>query len=123
MPRTRGSPMRCSACPRITPAWLRICGRRISKACSSACLRPGWLHGCLGLNFAFKRRPLFRQLRFVLFAVALLLPVFSALGFIAMGRELSTNPAVAAAAQEYLGPAHAEERTAIERWRNTLLVG
>src|SRR5260221_14573521 len=33
----------------------------------------------------------------------------SALGFIAMGRELSTNPAVAAAAQEYLGPAHAEE--------------
>jgi adenylate cyclase len=86
-------------------------------------LAPGWLHGCLGLNFAFKRRPLFRQLRFVLFAVALLLPVFSALGFIAMGRELSTNPAVAAAAQEYLGPAHAEERTAIERWRNTLLVG
>src|SRR6266853_176466 len=63
-------------------------------------LPPGWLHGCLGLNFAFKRRPLFRQLRFVLFAVALLLPVFSALGFIAMGRELSTNPVAAAAAQE-----------------------
>jgi adenylate cyclase len=54
-------------------------------------LAPGWLHGCLGLNFAFKRRALFRQLRFVLFAIALLLPVFSALGFIAMGRELSTN--------------------------------
>jgi adenylate cyclase len=85
-------------------------------------LAPGWLHGCLGLNFAFKRRPLFRRLRFVLFAIALLLPVFSALGFIAMGRELSTNPAAAAAAQEYLSPAHAEERMAIERWRNTLLV-
>jgi adenylate cyclase len=86
-------------------------------------LAPGWLHGCLGLNFAFKRRPLFRQLRFVLFALALLLPVFSALGFIAMGRELSTNPTAAAAAQEYLSPAHAEERLAIERWRNTLLIG
>src|SRR5215510_9164681 len=86
-------------------------------------LAPGWLHGCLGLNFAFKRRPLFRQLRFVLFAIALLLPVFSALGFIAMGRELFTNPVAAAAAQEYLGPAHAEERMAIARWRGTLLVG
>jgi adenylate cyclase len=86
-------------------------------------LAPGWLHGCLGLNFAFKRRPLFRQLRFVLFAFALLLPVFSALGFIAMGRELSTSPAAAAAAQEYLSPAHDNERIAIERWRNSLVAG
>jgi len=86
-------------------------------------LAPGWLHGCLGLNFAFKRRPLFRQLRFVLFAIALLLPVFSALGFVTMGRELSTNPVAAAAAQEYLSPGHAEQRTAIARWRDTLLVG
>jgi adenylate cyclase len=85
-------------------------------------MAPGWLHGCLGLNFAFKRRPLFRKLRFVLFAIALLLPVFSGLGFIAMGRELSTNPTAAAAAQEYLSPAHAEERIAIERWRNNLLI-
>src|SRR5216683_4574313 len=74
-------------------------------------LAPGWLHGCLGLHFAFNRRPLYRQLRFVLFAVALLLPVFSALGFIAMGRELSTNATAAAAAQDYLSPAHAAERT------------
>jgi adenylate cyclase len=86
-------------------------------------LAPGWLHGCLGLNFAFNRRPLFRRLRFVLFAVALLLPVFSALGFVAMGRELSTNPVVAAAAQEYLGPKYAAERIAIAHWRDSLLVG
>src|SRR5215475_2346579 len=86
-------------------------------------LAPGWIHGCMGLHFAFSRRPLYRELRYVLFAIALLLPVFSALGFIAMGRELSTNPAAAAAAQEYLGPAHVEERMSIERWRNTLLVG
>ncbi len=86
-------------------------------------LAPGWLHGCLGLHFAFNRRPLYRQLRFVLFAVALLLPVFSAFGFIAMGRELSTNAAAAAAAQDYLGPAHAVERAGIAQWHNGLLIG
>jgi adenylate cyclase len=52
-------------------------------------LAPGWIHGCLGLNFAFGRRPLWRRYRFVLFAVALLLPVLSALGFVEMGRELA----------------------------------
>jgi adenylate cyclase len=52
-------------------------------------LAPGWLHGCLGLSFAFGRRPLWRRYRFVLFAVALLLPVLSALGFVEMGRELA----------------------------------
>jgi adenylate cyclase len=52
-------------------------------------LAPGWLHGCLGLHFAFGRRALWRRYRFVLFAVALLLPVLSALGFVEMGRELA----------------------------------
>jgi adenylate cyclase len=52
-------------------------------------LAPGWLHGCLGLNFAFARRPSWRRYRFILFAVALLLPVLSALGFVEMGRELA----------------------------------
>jgi adenylate cyclase len=51
-------------------------------------LAPGWLHGCLGLNFAFGRRPFWRRYRFVLLSVALLLPVLSALGFVEMGREL-----------------------------------
>ena len=31
-------------------------------------LAPGWLHGCLGLHFVLNRRPLYRKLRFVLFA-------------------------------------------------------
>jgi adenylate cyclase len=86
-------------------------------------LAPGWLHGCLGLHFAFGRRPLYRRLRFVLFAVALLLPVFSAFGFVAMGRELSTNAAGAAAVKDYLDPAHAAERAGIARWHNGLLIG
>jgi adenylate cyclase len=85
-------------------------------------LAPGWLHGCLGLHLAFSRRPLYRQLRFALFAIALLLPVFSGLGFIAMGRELSTNASAASAAQAYLGPAHAVERAGIASWHNELLI-
>src|SRR6516162_3423213 len=86
-------------------------------------LAPGWAHGCMGLHFAFNRRPLYRRLRFVLFAVALLLPVFSAFGFVAMGRELSTNAAAAAAAQEYLSAAHSAERVGLARWHNGLLIG
>ena len=82
-------------------------------------MAPGWLHGCLGLHFAFNRRPLYRQLRYVLFGAALLLPVLSALGFIAMGRELAANPAAAAAAMEYLSPTHAAQRIAIAQWRNS----
>lgn len=85
-------------------------------------LAPGWLHGCLGLHFVFNRRPLYRKLRYVLFAFALLVPVFSALGFITMGKELSTNAEAAAAATDYLGPAHAEERLELAQWRNKLLI-
>jgi adenylate cyclase len=53
-----------------------------------ALLAPGWLHGCMGLNFAFGHHPFWRRLRPLLFAAALLLPVLAALGFLAMGREL-----------------------------------
>ena len=54
-------------------------------------MAPGWLHGCLGLHLAFSRRAWYRRLRYVLFAVALLLPVLSALGFIVMGRQISAR--------------------------------
>jgi adenylate cyclase len=86
-------------------------------------LAPGWVHGCLGLHFAFSRRPLYRRFRYGLFAVALLLPVFSAFGFVSMGRELSTNAAAVAEAQDFLGPAHAVERAGISHWHNGLLIG
>jgi adenylate cyclase len=85
-------------------------------------MAPGWIHGCLGLHFIFNRRPLYRRLRYILFAFALLVPVFSALGFFAMGKELSSNPDFAAAAREYLGPSNAETRIAIAEWRNGLLL-
>lgn len=84
-------------------------------------MAPGWLHGCMGLHFAFSRRPLYRQLRFVLFAIALLLPVLSALGFIAMGRELNTNPAAMEAARQFFSPDNAAQRLAIAQWKDNLL--
>ncbi|MCK9685164.1 2Fe-2S iron-sulfur cluster-binding protein [Scleromatobacter humisilvae] len=55
-----------------------------------ALLVPGWLHGCIGVHFALVRRPTYQRLRPVLFALALLLPVLGALGFLAMARELQT---------------------------------
>src|SRR4051812_3149570 len=84
-------------------------------------MAPGWLHGCLGLHFAFNRRWWYRQFRFVLFSAALLLPVLAALGFIAMGRELATSPAAAAAALQYLSPDNAAQRLAIAQWKDNLL--
>ena len=65
-----------------------------------ALLVPGWLHGCLGVYFAFGRRRLFGQLRYVLFAAALLLPVLGGLGFLAMGKELTADIAMHGALDE-----------------------
>ena len=59
----------------------------------------------------------------MLFAAALLLPVLSAFGFIAMGRELATNEAAMAAAREYLSPANAPRRIALAQWRDAILAG
>lgn len=58
-----------------------------------ALLVPGWLHGCLGVNFAFGRRAWYQRVRPALFAVALLLPVLGGLGFLAMGKELAGDEA------------------------------
>jgi adenylate cyclase len=84
-------------------------------------MAPGWLHGCLGLHFAFSRRWWYRQFRFALFSAALLLPVLAALGFLAMGKELASSPAAAAAALEYLRPDNAAQRLAIAQWKDNLL--
>lgn len=54
-----------------------------------ALLVPGWLHGCLGLNFAFGRKPWFRRARLPLFGAALLLPTLAVLGFLSMVKEVS----------------------------------
>ena len=54
-----------------------------------ALLVPGWVHGCLGLNFAFGRRAWYARLRLPLFGAALLLPVLAVTGFLAMVQDVS----------------------------------
>ena len=85
-----------------------------------ALLVPGWLHGCLGLHFAFCRRRLYQRLRFVLFAVVLLLPVLAGLGFLSMGKELAANPSFLAAMNAIPAPATAEG-LALSRLRDGIL--
>ena len=84
-------------------------------------MAPGWLHGCLGLHLAFSRRGWYRRLRFVLFAVALLLPVLSALGFIVMGRQISRRPESPASSGGIHEPGERAQRQALAVWRDGIL--
>ena len=91
-------------------------------------LAPGWLHGSLGLHFAFGRQPMWRRHRFLLFAVALLLPVLSALGFMEMGRELArrqsvTGPATTTQPSAEVTNASAAGGIVVDRWRAGLFWG
>ena len=70
-----------------------------------ALLAPGWLHGCLGLRYAFSSRPYWKRLRFVLFAIALLLPVLAGLGFMTMGRDIARETDVSQALRESMSAA------------------
>jgi len=56
-------------------------------------LAPGWIHGCLGLRFAFGHRVASQRIKLAIFGAALLLPVLAAVGFVTMGRELSAQQA------------------------------
>ena len=86
-----------------------------------ALLAPGWLHGCLGMNFAFGRRQLYQRLRPVLFGAALLLPALAALGFLAMGRELAALGADRAWLEAHVVMTNAAQRMALARIRDNLL--
>ncbi len=85
-----------------------------------AMLVPGWLHGCLGIHFAFVRRTAYRRLRYLLFGIALLLPVLGGLGFIAMARELAADVAHHADFHAAL-ELDAAKRIALARTRDTVL--
>ncbi len=85
-----------------------------------ALLVPGWLHGCLGLHFAFCRHRLYQRLRFVLFAGAVLLPVLAGLGFLSMGKELATSPSFRAT-MEMIPAAVPAEGLALARLRDGAL--
>jgi len=86
-----------------------------------ALLAPGWIHGCLGLHFAFGRRALYQRFRPVLFGMALLLPVLASLGFLAMGRELATLAALDHAWEKTAEVASTAQRIELARLRDGLL--
>lgn len=70
-----------------------------------ALLAPGWLHGCLGLRFAFGRRRWFAKAQPLLFGAALLLPVLAGLGFLVLGRQLAEHAPLVIAATPQQGAA------------------
>jgi adenylate cyclase len=84
-------------------------------------LAPGWLHGCLGVQFAYNRTTLFRRAKYLLFAVALLVPVLSGLGFVNLGREIVNSPFAVEFKLDYFNPSYLAQRAAIEQWRDQLL--
>src|SRR6266446_6642504 len=86
-----------------------------------ALLAPGWLHGCLGLNFAFGRRPLYQRVRPLLFGAALVLPVLAGLGFLAMGRELAVLGANRAWLETHVSLMNADQRIRLGHIRDGLL--
>jgi adenylate cyclase len=86
-----------------------------------ALLVPGWMHGCLGINFAFGRAAWFRRLRLPLLCAAVLLPVLAVLGFLAMVKEVSLlaqDPSWIATTLRELNPA---QRTRLLDARDGLL--
>jgi len=85
-----------------------------------ALLVPGWLHGCLGLHFAFNRRRAYQRMHYVLFGAAILLPVLAGLGFLAMGKELAARTAEHAALMAQYD-ADASLRLSVSRLRDGAL--
>jgi adenylate cyclase len=77
-----------------------------------ALLAPGWIHGCLGIYLAFGTRPWFRRLWLLPHAVAVLLPLLSGAGFMAMAREVSVRD---------IAPADPEFSAALARVRFDML--
>ncbi|MEZ5826398.1 MAG: adenylate/guanylate cyclase domain-containing protein [Geminicoccaceae bacterium] len=47
-----------------------------------------WLHGCIGIHFWLRLRPLYRRLKPLLLSCAVLLPTLAITGFIAGGRDI-----------------------------------
>jgi adenylate cyclase len=54
-----------------------------------ALLAPGWLHGCMGLGFAMRDRPIFQRWKWPLAALVVLLPLAAAGGFLSMNAEVA----------------------------------
>jgi adenylate cyclase len=85
-----------------------------------------WIHGCIGLHYSLRLRPLYPRLAPFLLATAVLLPALALLGFAQAGREVASRAATPAAVAEIFratGGATAEQRERLERTRDAILAG
>ena len=87
-----------------------------------ALLVPGWIHGCLGLNFAFGRRAWYARFRLLLFGAALLLPVLAVTGFLSMVKEVSLLAQDPSWVARTIGEVDNAERAALTNWGEGLLL-
>lgn len=83
-----------------------------------ALLAPGWVHGCLGVWFRLRRYAPARRAKPALIALFVLLPLFSAAGFIRMTRAVVAANATLPA----LAPSLAAHHLALDAWRHHLQI-
>ena len=77
-----------------------------------ALLAPGWLHGCLGLWLSLRRFASMQRAKPILLGIVVLLPLLSALGFLAMDRAVAGVPAL---------PSTTVPPAALRSWREAIL--
>ena len=77
-----------------------------------ALLAPGWLHGCLGLWLSLRRFASMQRAKPILLGIVVLLPLLSALGFLAMDRAVAGVPAL---------PSTTVPPVALRSWREAIL--
>jgi adenylate cyclase len=89
-----------------------------------ALLAPGWLHGCMGLNIAFRHRGWYQRLKLALIAAVIALPLLAAAGYWSMIGEVAALPGAAVSMPAPMPPAAAAaQREALGIWRFDLLAG
>ena len=54
-----------------------------------ALLAPGWAHGCMGLNMAFRHRHFYQRWKPAFLLLAVFLPLLAAAGFLSLDREIT----------------------------------
>jgi adenylate cyclase len=88
----------------------------------AAALVVAWIHGCLGVYFWLRLKPVYARLQPLLFAGALLVPVLALLGYFVAGRqvaELAQDPAWLRAALADIEPpdaAQVAQISALHAW-------
>jgi adenylate cyclase len=85
-----------------------------------------WVHAAIGLFMWLRHRPWFARWSHALFAVACLVPVLAALGFLAMTKELAAqaeNPAFVSVQAAYREELDTAQRSALERAREGWFYG